>query len=59
MIYTLYTTIKETEKKQKQKHCQSDQHWNCFNTTIGKTSEIPGGAHMGFSERARTTLNRT
>ena len=26
-------------------HCQSDEHWNCFRSTVGETSERQGRAH--------------
>ena len=40
-------------------HRQSDEHWNGFKGDDGETSERRGGAHMGFTERTDTILNRT
>ena len=40
------------------KHSQSDEHWNRFKGNVWETSERRGGAHMGFSEHAQTSLNR-
>ena len=40
-------------------HRQSDEHWNRFKDNAGETSEREDGAHMGFSERIDTILNRT
>ena len=45
--------------KGREGHRQSDKHWNCFKGNAGETSERRGGAHMGFSERIDTILNRT
>ena len=38
---------------------QSDEHWNHFKGNVGETYEERDGAHMGFSERIDTILNRT
>ena len=40
-------------------HRQSDEHWNCFKGNSGDISERQGRAHMGFSKRIDTILNRT
>ena len=37
----------------------SVEHWNCFKSNIGETSERRGGAHMGFSNRVDAILNWT
>ena len=38
-------------------HRQSDEHWSCFKGNVRETSEIRGGARMGFSERIDAILN--
>ena len=35
----------------------SDEHWKCFESIAGETSEKWGGAHLGFSEHQDTILN--
>jgi len=40
-------------------HRQSDGHWNRVKGSFGETSERRDGAHMGFSVRLDTILNRT
>ena len=46
-------------KDEREGHCQSDVHWNCFKGNTGETSERWGGVHMGFSECIDTILNWT
>ena len=36
---------------------QSDAHWNCFEGSVGETSEREGGVHISFSEGVDTILN--
>ena len=45
--------------KDRERHRQSDEHWNRIKGNIGETSERRGGAHMGFSESTDTILNWT
>ena len=40
-------------------HRQSDELWNRFKGDVGEISETRDGAHIGFSERIDTVLNRT
>ena len=37
-------------ERRRKRHCQSDEHWNCFKGKVGETSERRGGAHMGLFE---------
>ena len=36
-------------------HCQSSEHWNCFNGIAGQTSARWGGTHKGFPECLETS----
>ena len=45
--------------KNRERHRQSDEHFNRFKGNIGETSERRGGAHMGFFESTHTILNWT
>ena len=40
-------------------HRYADEHWNCFKSNVGKTSESPWRAYTDFSERKDTTLSCT
>ena len=40
-------------------HRQSDQHWNCFKSNIGKTPERRGGAYISLPDCIYIILNRT
>ena len=44
-------------KRTRERHRQSDEHWNRFKGHVGETSERRGGAHMGFSERMGVLLS--
>ena len=43
--------------RKREGHRQSDEHWKCFISNVGETSERRGGARMDFSERIDTILN--